>query len=201
MQAHISSMFKHKKIFIYCLLIFTLCPLFFTNSAHSYHINNVSVIINNNELYVAASINPENQFKENIAEGISKELTFYIDLFRVWKIWPDEFVRGKTITRILKSDPIKREYYALNTEGNVTTEKRFKDIDSMISWAFNIADYKLTGLKDIEPGKYFVKVTVESTIRKLPPLIGYFLFFLPENEFSISKNSLKFMIPPKPDDK
>ncbi len=201
MQAHISSMFKNKKIFIYCLLIFTFCPLFFTGSAHSYNINNVSVIINNNELYVIASINPESRFKENIAEGISKELTFYIDLFRVWKIWPDEFVRGKTITRILKSDPIKREYYALNTEGNVTAEKRFKDIDSMISWAFNIADYKLTDLKDIESGKYFVKVTVESNIRKLPPLIGYFLFFLSEKEFSISTNSLKFMIPPKPDDK
>lgn len=201
MQAHILDEFKHKITVLSLTLIITLCLLLFVEAAHSYQINHVTVIINNNELYVTTSINPEAKFTENISEGISKELTFFIDLFRVWKIWPDEFVRGKTITRILKSDPIKREYYALNIEGNITVEKRFKDIDSMISWAFNIADYKLTALKDIERGKYFVKVTIESNTKKLPPLIGYFLFFISEKEFNISKNSHIFKIPPEPDNK
>lgn len=202
MQAHILGEFKHKITFLSLILIFIIVPLFFAEITHSYQINHVSVIINNNELYVTTSIiNPEARFTENISEGISKEIIFFIDLFRVWKIWPDEFVRGKTITRILKSDPIKREYYALNIEGNATVEKRFKDIDSMISWAFNITDYKLTTLKDIERGKYFVKVTVESNTKKLPPLIGYFLFFIPEKEFSISKNSHSFKIPPESDNK
>ena len=37
--------------------------------------------------------------------GIAKEITFYIDLFRVWNMWPDEFVLGKTIVKTLRVDP------------------------------------------------------------------------------------------------
>ncbi len=194
-------MFKYKTIFIYSILLYTLFLLLFSKTAYSYQINHVTININNNDLYVTTSVTPEAQFIENISDGITKELTFYIDLFRVWNIWPNEFVKGGKITRILKSDPIKREYYALNIHGNITVEKRFKDITSMVSWAFNIIDYKLANIKDMEHGKYFVKVTVESNIKKLPPLIGYFLFFLSENEFSISRNSHKFTIPPEPDNR
>ena len=73
-------------------------------------------------------------------------------------------------------------------------EKRFKDLESMVEWAMNIIDIKLTNIKELEHGEYFVKITVDSRIRKLPPVIGYFLFFMPEKEFSISKDSQKFEI-------
>ncbi len=196
MGAHILYKIKHKIILFGLILMIFYSPLLFTKTAHSYQINDVSFIINNNELHITTSLTPEAKFIENIAEGISKEIIFYVDLFRVWKIWPDEFVRGKKIIRVLKTDPIKREYYAFNIEGTTKTEKRFKDFDSMISWAFNLTDYKLTGIKDLEPGKYFVKITIESYTRQLPPVIGYLLFFISEKEFSVSKNSYKFMIPP-----
>lgn len=195
MGTHNFNKIKDKLIFLTLFITILLTQISFVSSAHSSQINDVSVIINNNELFVTTSLTPESKFIEDILGGISKEIIIYIDLFRVWKIWPDEFVRGKKITRILKSDPIKREYYALNFDGNIRTEKRFKDSDSMISWAFNISDYRLTNIKDLDTGKYFVKVTIESHIKHLPPLLGYFLFFIPEKEFSLSKNSIKFMIP------
>lgn len=198
-MAQFFNMFKHKKILTSSILISSIFWLLFTQTAYSHQINDLSVKIINNDLYVSATLHPEAHFIEQISDGISKQLTFYIDLFRVWKIWPNEFLKGWKIVRILKSDPIKREYYALNIDGNTTVEKRFKDLSAMVSWAFNISDYKLTNIKDIEEGKYFVKVTVESNIKKLPPLLGYFLFFLSENEFSISKNSHKFTIPPSHD--
>ncbi|MBI5213201.1 MAG: DUF4390 domain-containing protein [Nitrospirae bacterium] len=96
--------------------------------------------------------------------------------------------------RVLKSNPIKREYVASSIDGNVQLEKRFKDLESMIEWVMNIGDSKLTNTKELEPGSYFVKVSVESRIRKLPPVIGYLLFFVPEKELSISKNSPPFQI-------
>ena len=34
-----------------------------------------------------------------LKRGISKEITFYIDLFKVWNIWPDEFIAGRKIVR------------------------------------------------------------------------------------------------------
>lgn len=195
MWTHNFNKIKDKLICLTLFLTILITQIFFVSSAYSFQMNDVSVIINNNELLVTTSLTPDAKFIEDITGGITKEIIIYIDLFRVWKIWPDEFVRGKKITRVLKSDPIKREYYAYNVDSNIKTEKRFKDSDSMISWAFNISDYRLTNIKDLDTGKYFVKVTIESYIKHLPPLLGYFLFFFPEKEFSLSKNSVKFMIP------
>ena len=45
---------------------------------------------------------------------------------------------------------------------------------------------------DIETASYFVRVSIESRIRKLPPVIGYLLFFVPENDFKITRDSPVF---------
>ncbi|MDI6727954.1 MAG: DUF4390 domain-containing protein [Thermodesulfovibrionales bacterium] len=173
-------------------LLFTFYYSLFT--AHATEVSAVNIKINNHDIYVTTSLKPDQKFINDINDGISKELTFYIDLFRVWSIWPDEFVTGRKLVKILKSNPIKREYVAASIDGNVQVEKRFKDLESMVEWAMNIIDIKLTNIKELEHGEYFVKITVDSRIRKLPPVIGYFLFFMPEKEFSISKDSQKFEI-------
>jgi hypothetical protein len=64
----------------------------------------------------------------------------------------------------------------------------------MLKWALSFDDLKLANVRDLEPGTYFVRVTVESKIRELPPVIGYFMIFLPENEFKIRKDSSFFSI-------
>jgi hypothetical protein len=158
-------------------------------------ITSVNVKLQNSEIHVSASVNPDPKLIGDTKEGLSKEFVFYIDLFRIWHIWPDEFVSGKKIVKILKSDPIKREYVAVSIEGNIQLEKRFKDSESMFNWAMNITDMKLTNIKGLEAGSYFVRITLESHIRKLPPVIGYLLFFVPEKEFSIHKDSQTFSIP------
>lgn len=172
---------------IFCFLIF---------AAHGFaiEISGVDVKIHNNDIYVTTSVKPDQKFVDDMNNGLSKEFAFYIDLFRVWSVWPDEFVTGRKFVRILKSNPIKREYIASSIDGNVQLEKRFKDLESMIEWVMNIGDSKLTNIKELEPGSYFVKVSVESRIRKLPPVIGYLLFFVPEKELSVSKNSPPFQI-------
>lgn len=77
----------------------------------------------NNELFVTAALQPDQKLVDDLGSGLSKELVFYIDLFRHWKVWPDEFVLGKKIVRVLQSDPIKREYIGSSTEGNIRTIK------------------------------------------------------------------------------
>ena len=62
----------------------------------------------------------------------------------------------------------------------------------MVKWALSINDLKLANIRELEPGVYFVRVTVESKIRKLPPVIGYFMIFSAENEFKIKKDSFTF---------
>ena len=86
----------------------------------------------NNDIYVSFSLNLEDKNLEEIRRGIDKELKIYIDLFKVWKVWPDEFVLGKTYTRTLKADPIKKEYVSTSLDGNTLIERRFKSFESMI---------------------------------------------------------------------
>jgi hypothetical protein len=157
-------------------------------------ISSVEVRSSGGSLYVTTSVHPDSKFAEDLSQGLSKEVLVYIDLFRVWKIWPDEFVRGRKVTKILKSDPIKREYVAVSVEGDVQRERRFRDIDSMLGWAMQINNLHLTSASDLDPGDYFVKVTVEAHFRKLPPVVGQLLFFLPQKEFSVARTSPPFQV-------
>ena len=185
----------HRRHLLLTAIAFTFAIALMTSaSASESDIPSVTVKQINNEIYVTTYLKPSARFKEEMSSGISKDITFYIDLFKVWNVWPDEFIRGKKITKALKSDPIKREYVAVSMEGSVHIEKRFKDPESMLEWAFNINDIRLTNIRELETGIYFVKVTAESRIRKLPPVIGQMLFFIPEKEFNVYKESTHFHI-------
>ncbi len=157
-------------------------------------ISGPEVKLNGNDIYVTFALKLDAKNIEEIKEGIDKELKYYIDLFKVWKIWPDEFVLGKFFTRTLKSDPIKEEYVATSFDGSTLIQRRFRSFDSMLDWTFSVKDLKLTNVRELEPGQYFVRITVESKIRKLPPVIGYFLIFVSENGFKIKKDSAFFTL-------
>jgi hypothetical protein len=176
---------------LFCILIILGCA----ESVLASELSGIDLRVGDAEIRVSGSLRPDAKSMEDLTRGLTKELNFYIDLFRVWKVWPNEFVLGRKIVRSLKSDPIKREYVATSAEGNVQTEKRFRNLDSMVEWALTLNDIQLTPTAGLEPGEYFVKVSVESFIRKLPPVIGYLLFFVPEKEFSLSRNSTVFHLP------
>lgn len=158
-------------------------------SARGQEISGPDVRLQNSEIYISFSLVLDAKQVREIREGIDKELKLYIDLFRVWNVWPDEFVFGRVYTRKLKADPIKKEYVATSSDGNVIVERRFRSFDSMLAWTLSVKDLRLTNTRELEPGQYFVRITAESKIRKLPPVIGQFIFFLSENEFKIRKDS------------
>ncbi len=175
------------------LLLF-LELMVFVRTGTAAEISEISYKLSNNELYVSTVIRPDQKIVDELTDGLSKEFTFYIDLFRVWHIWPDEFVLGQKIITTLKTNPIKREYTATRVTGNISLQKRFNNLEAMINWAMDLTDIKLTNVKELESGTYFIKVTAESRIRQLPPVIGYLLFFVPDKDFSISKDSQTFKI-------
>ncbi len=176
------------------IIFFLLITLIFPVLSEAQTITGPEVKIVNNDIYVSFSLNLEDNNLQEIKRGIDKELKINIDLFRIWKVWPDEFVLGKMNIRTMNVEPVKKEYVSTSLEGNTLIEKRFKSFESMISGALSVKDMKLTNIRAIDPGKYFVRVTIESKIRKLPPVIGYLLIFLSENEFKIVKDSSVFVI-------
>jgi hypothetical protein len=148
----------------------------------------------NNDVYVSFSLVPGAKYIEEIKEGIDKELKLYVDLFRVWKVWPDEFILGKFYSRRMKVDPIKKEYVATSFNGNVIIERRFRSFETMLAWTLSVKDLKLTNTRELDPGQYFVRITAESKVRNFPPMIRQFLVFISENEFKIKKDSGFFVI-------
>jgi len=145
--------------------------------------------VTNDEIVVSTGLALDEKNVDDLKNGISKEITFYIDLFRVWRMWPNEFIAGKKIVKTLRSDLIKKEYTATTFDGATLTEKRFKRFDSMLDWTLTIKDLKLINIKELQSSDYYVKVTVESRLRELPPVIGYLLFFVSEKDFKLSKES------------
>ena len=175
---------------ILLLMVILLLPL----ESESQTLSVPEVKIVNNDLFVTFSLGLEGKSIESMRNGVDKELKFYLDLFRVWKLWPDEFVLGKAYVRTVKVDPIKKEFTATSSDGSVLIEKRFKSFETMLAWTVSFNDLKLTNVRELDPAQYFVRITVESKIRKLPPVIGYLFIFVSENEFKIVRDSALFPI-------
>lgn len=179
---------------IFCLF-FSGCLLFLVNKgSHAAEIIGPVANISNNDIYVTTGVILDEKLLNELKNGISKEITFYIDLFRVWKAWPDEFILGKIIKKTLKCDPVKNEFVAASFDGITRIERRFKNAESLIKWSLNINNLLLTNIKELEPDNYFIRVTAESKIRRLPPVIGHLFFFVPESEFNLVKDSANFYI-------
>src|SRR4030043_1406656 len=173
---------RFSKLFTFHLLLITCYLLLSISLSSGAEIIGPEVKLQNNEIYVTTALSLEEKYLEELRNGIPKEFIFYVDLFKVWKIWPDEFVLGKLFVRTLKCDPVKTEYIATSSDGSTLIEKRFKSFESMVRWAVSIHNLKLVNTRELESGAYFIRITVESKIRKLPPVIGYFMIFLSENE-------------------
>lgn len=153
------------------------------------------VKLKDSEIHVTTALSLNEKHIQELRNGIKKEFRFYIDIFRTWNMWPDEFVVGKIFIRTLKCDPVKMEYIATSGDGSTLIEKRFKSFESMVRWALSINNLKLSNTRELEPGVYFARVTVESKIRQLPLIIRDF-FFIPisENEFKIKSDSPLFNV-------
>lgn len=155
-------------------------------------INTPDVRVTNDEVLVAVAVTLDEKGLADVKNGMAKELTFYLDIYRAWNAWPDEFVAGKKILRTLKVDPIKKEYLATSFDGATHIKKRFRDLETMLGWTLTIKDQPIAYVKELEPANYFVRITVESRLRSLPPVIGYLLFFVPEKEYKVIKDSPAF---------
>jgi hypothetical protein len=180
-----------------CIFFSLVVLLLLSSPAPAANIVGPDVRIHEDEIIVSTGLILDEERLMDIKNGISKEIIFYIDIFRVWKTWPDEFVLGKTVTKTLKCDPVKKEYIATSLSGTTLTEKRFNDCEPLVRWALSVKDFRVARTSELEPSQYFVKVTVESRLRRLPPIISSLFFFVREKEFSLGMDSSIFAITEK----
>jgi len=172
---------------------FVLAAFFVPLGAEALELS-ADVALKGGAVVVSAEARPGPREMNDLRNGVSKEMVFYIDLFRVWRAWPDEFVLGRVITRTLKCDPLRKDYTATSLDGTTLLEKKFKDCEALSAWALKVPAITLTNTAELPPDMYFVRVTVESRLRRLPPVAGFFFFFIREIEESVSKDSPVFTI-------
>jgi len=148
-----------------------------------------------NSLLVDLQIIPSEEFKDDFKNGLSKNIVILIELYKKWSIIPDEFISGTQIQKIMISDPIKDEFIIKSIEGEILKEKRFKNYQEALNWALNIETVKIGGIDKLPGGKYYIKVTVQSNIKKLPSVLEHLLFFIPRYEKKITIESKSFTLP------
>jgi hypothetical protein len=150
--------------------------------------------IQGNNIIVDTGLANTLEIKAMIHSGIEKEILFTIELFRVWNFWPDEFVVAKKIQKVIRYDNLREQYWTSSYDGAVFKEKSFRDFKTLKEWAFAANDVYLANVRELEQGKYFIRVIVESRSRELPPVIGFLLLFIPEREMSLAKESKSFYV-------
>ena len=150
-------------------------------------------IINNN-IIVHIYIENVTEIDTPIQSGIEKEIIFTVELLRVWKYWPDEFVVSKRIAKVVRYDNLREQYSAFSSDGITRSEKYFKNYPSMKHWIFTVEDVNLANIKELDPGHYYIRIVVESKSLQQLPLLGVFMHFMPEIEMSLAKESDPFFI-------
>ncbi|MDA8169375.1 MAG: DUF4390 domain-containing protein [Nitrospiraceae bacterium] len=173
-------------VFFFLLFSLLASPL----KARATNISDLQVKLNGDDIYVSARLVMDPSLIKDLKAGIEKDLIFYVDVFRKWSSWPDEFIVGRRIERQLKCDNVKGEYMIISDEGGRTRKGvRYANCDDLIQDALAIKNVKVTSAKELIWGKYVVKVSAESRLRNLPPLLGQMFFFLKDKEFKVDMKS------------
>ena len=174
------------------IIIHALLMAIFVSPCYAAELQGPYAKVRDKTILVSTSLRLDQERAEEVRKGVTKEIIFYIDLFRVWEKWPDEFVLGRKLTQTINCDPLKNENRATSTMGNRSLQRRFSTCDELMDWALSLRDIELSDLKELERAEYYIRVTVESRIRELPPFINLLLFFVEETEFKMTEESPSF---------
>lgn len=147
----------------------------------------------NRDIIVNASLQFDQKIIDDLNAGLSKEIIYTVDLIRNRNLLPNEPIKGTVVVKSLYSNPIKREYVGTVLWDQRKTDKRFKDISSMIAWGGDLQ----VSLADIDmdnESEYFIRVSAESRIFALPSVVDLLFFFLPKTELSSVKETNLFRL-------
>jgi hypothetical protein len=179
------------------VLFFISALLFVPAPGSSSDITTINFRQINRDVVINASLQLDQKIIDELNSGLSKEITFTVELLRNRKLFPNELIKGRVIVRSLQSNPIKREYIGVSVEGGERAVRRFRDISSMIAWGGTLQELKLADIDVDEDSEYFIRVSAESSMHALPAVVDYLLFFLPTKEFSVSKETYLFRLSPQ----
>jgi len=142
-------------------------------------------VINNGELSVSAELIRwyNRNIREDLNNGIPKDLYYYILLKKRQPGWFDEEVSSKTIKQTIKYDVLKKQYLITTRSEGQTSEKTVESFDEMANLISRINHVKLGSIKRMRTRQtYYVSVKAEMRATNVPFYLEYILFFIPALE-------------------
>ncbi len=178
------------------ILLMALCAVLTASpgTASTPNVIGMDMKIIDNNIIVDLSVENVAEFEATINSGIEKEIVFTVELLRVWNFWPDEFVVSKKIKKVIRYDNLREQYRASSYDGIIRTEKKFSDYASVKNWIFSVHGINLAHIKELDPGRYYIRAIVESKSLKQLPLTGFLMHFIPEVEMSLARESGPFLV-------
>jgi len=144
-----------------------------------------AAVLNNNDVAVTAElIHWYNQnIRDDLNNGIPKDLYYYILLKRRQPGWFDEEVVSKTIKQTIKYDVLKKEYAITTRMDGQTTQKTVESFEEMADLISRIDHVKITTAKRMKARyTYYISVKAEMRATNVPFYLEYILFFIPALE-------------------
>jgi hypothetical protein len=157
-------------------------------AAESARITNLTVKTGRAHVTVSASLVqglPADVGNE-LQQGISKILYYYVVLKRHVPLWMDEELDSSTVRFRIWYDLVKRQFVVAHRQGDTETRQtvdRLEDVNRLIS---QIHDVTIPFTAPSQRGNtyYYISVRAEMRSAKLPVYLEYFFFFLPVAQIS-----------------
>jgi hypothetical protein len=148
----------------------------------------------NNDIVVNIAVANATELEATIKSGIEKEIVFTMELIRVWKFWPDEFVVSKKIRKTIKYDNLRDQFWTSSFDGINRTNKKFKNYGQVRNWIFSVSEINIANIRELEPARYYIRVIVESRSIDRLPVMGLLTLLVPEVDMTIARESEPFPI-------
>lgn len=187
-----------KNTLLKAILLSTILLFVFMPEAGATEIKGVTIAVKGDDIFISARLSLDKPLIKDLNAGIDKQLIFYVDLFRHWSSWPDEFIMGRKIERDIGCDNVKGEYMMLTRESGWAERSRYASCGELINNALGLKNIRLSNIKELTKGRYYVKITAESKLRNLPPLLGQMFFFIKDKEFSVHADSATVYLGSRP---
>ena len=122
-----------KNSFLRAILPLSLAiALFLPFNARATQINSLSVSVKGDNIFVSSKLVLDDALIKDLRAGIEKDLVFYVDLFRHWSSWPDEYILGVKIERDVSCDSVKGEYMITTHVSGSAEQTRYGNCDDLI---------------------------------------------------------------------
>lgn len=118
------------------------------------------------------------ELEQALHSGIPMHFTFYIELYRTRKNWPDEELASMEFSHTLKYDRLK-ERYQLNIEEQKNRTSTHVNLEKAIQKMNEINGLKLVELAKLQPdSSYELRMKAELYEKTLPMNLHYIIPFI-----------------------